>query len=146
VVNCTLCLKNVSPLTCYNIDTHNPITTIFGRSVTKKVGNQMMLCFPMPHLSSGSALYTLRNRNCIFSLKQRTYKTFKLSPGCSWITLHSQSDRLYASDNYLEREHIILVSVTHTLYVYQVCHGVSRYVEDGSCSSSSLDWKSMDSI
>jgi len=47
---------------------------------------------------------------------------------------------------YLEREHSILLSVTRTLYVYQVCHGVSRCVKDGSCSSSSLEWKSMDSI
>jgi len=42
-------------LTGYNLDTHDPITTIFGRSVTKKVRNQTMLCFPT-YLSSGSAL------------------------------------------------------------------------------------------
>ena len=29
---------------------------------------------------------------------------------------------------YLEREHSILLSVTRTLYVYQVCHGVGRSV------------------
>jgi len=39
---------------------------------------------------------------------------------------------------YLEREHSILLSVTHTFCVYQVCHGVGRCVKDGSCSSSSL--------
>jgi len=33
-------------LTCYNLDTHNLIITVFGRSVTEKVRNQMMLCFP----------------------------------------------------------------------------------------------------
>jgi len=32
----------------------------------------------------------------------------------------------------------MLLSVTHMLYVNQVCHGVSRCVKDGSCSSSSL--------
>jgi len=37
--------QNVLPLTCY-IDVHNPITIIFGRSVTKKVTNQTMPCFP----------------------------------------------------------------------------------------------------
>ena len=49
---------------------------------------------------------------------------------------------------YLEREHSILLSVTHTLCVYQVCHGVGRCVtvKDGSCASSSLEWKLMDSI
>ena len=36
--------------------------------------------------------------------------------------------------------------ITHMLYVSQVCHGVSHCVKDGSCSSSSLEWKSMDSI
>jgi len=41
---------------------------------------------------------------------------------------------------YLEREHSILLSVTHTLCVYQVCHGVGRCAKkDGSCSSSCLE-------
>jgi len=30
---------------------------------------------------------------------------------------------------YLERDHSILLSVTRTLYVYQVCHGVGRCVK-----------------
>ena len=37
--------KNVPPLTCYNVDIHDSITIIFGRSVTE-VRNQMMHCFP----------------------------------------------------------------------------------------------------
>ena len=36
---------NVPPLTCYNVDIHDPIAIIFGRSVTEKVVNQT-LCFP----------------------------------------------------------------------------------------------------
>jgi len=40
---------------------------------------------------------------------------------------------------YLEREHSILMSVTRTLYVYLVCHGVGRCVKDESCFSSSLE-------
>jgi len=36
---------------------------------------------------------------------------------------------------YLEREHSILLSVTRTLYVYQVCHDIGRCVKDGSCWS-----------
>jgi len=35
----TLCLKNVPPSTCYNLDIHDPITIIFGRIVTEKVRN-----------------------------------------------------------------------------------------------------------
>ena len=37
--------KNVPPSTCYNLDMHDPITIIFGRNVTEKVINHMMLCF-----------------------------------------------------------------------------------------------------
>jgi len=40
---------------------------------------------------------------------------------------------------YLKREHSVLQSVTHKLYVYQVCHTVGRCVKDGTCSSSSLE-------
>ena len=47
---------------------------------------------------------------------------------------------------YLEREHSILLSVTRTLYVYQVFRGIDCCVKDGSCSSSSLEWKLMESI
>jgi len=32
--------------TCYNLDMHDPIKIIFGWSVTEKVWNQTMLCFP----------------------------------------------------------------------------------------------------
>jgi len=47
---------------------------------------------------------------------------------------------------YLQREHSILLSVTRMLYVYQVCHGVSRCVKDESCSLSSLEWKLIDCV
>jgi len=40
---------------------------------------------------------------------------------------------------YLEREHSIPLSVTRTLYVYQVCYSVGHCVKDGSGSSSSLE-------
>ena len=51
----TLSQKDVPPLTCYNLDVHDPIAIIFGRRVTDEVRNQMMLVFP-PHLSGASAL------------------------------------------------------------------------------------------
>ena len=46
-----ICIYTVSQktshlLTCYNLDTHDLITIIFGRSVTEKIRNQTMLCFP----------------------------------------------------------------------------------------------------
>ena len=45
IYDSTLCLKNVPPLTCYDLDKHDPLATSFGRSVTEKVRNQMVL-FP----------------------------------------------------------------------------------------------------
>jgi len=55
LIGYTLCLKNVLSFTRYNLHIHDPITIIIGRSVTKKVRKQKILCFP-PHLSSASAL------------------------------------------------------------------------------------------
>jgi len=47
IIVITPCLKKtVPPSTCYNLDIHNPIMIVFGRSVTEKVRNHMMLCFP----------------------------------------------------------------------------------------------------
>jgi len=40
---------------------------------------------------------------------------------------------------YLERERSILLSVTHKLYVYQVCYDVGHCIKDGSCLWSSLE-------
>jgi len=41
---------------------------------------------------------------------------------------------------FLEREHSILLYVTRTLYVFQVCHGVIRCVKDESCFSGWTGW------
>jgi len=42
----------------------------------------------------------------------------QITPGHSWTTFHSQSDRLYASDKtYLERKHSILLFVTHIIFL-----------------------------
>ena len=117
----------------------------------------MRQCFVFPsHLSSGSALPCKTGNPEIASfhltlyvaLPTNTQNTFKLSPGRCWITLHSQViDCMHQTiKTYLERPHSILLSVTHTLYMYQVYHGVERCVKDRSYSSSSLEWKLMDSI
>jgi len=41
----TPCLKNVTPLACYNFDTLERILIFFGRNVIDKVSNQKMLCY-----------------------------------------------------------------------------------------------------
>jgi len=42
-----LCLKNIPPLTCYNLDIHDPSAINFGRSDTEKgeITDQMMPLF-----------------------------------------------------------------------------------------------------
>ena len=43
----TLCLKKRPTFTtCYNFYIHSSITTIFGRNIAEKVGNQNVLYFP----------------------------------------------------------------------------------------------------
>ena len=42
----TVSQKNVPPLTCYNLDIHDPTVIIFVRNVKEKARNQTVLCFP----------------------------------------------------------------------------------------------------
>jgi len=39
--------KNVPPFACYNLHIRDPIAIIFGISVSEKLSNQTMLCFPI---------------------------------------------------------------------------------------------------
>jgi len=77
------------------------------------------------------------NAACFFTKKHETQ--FKISPGheMNHPSLSKRSTVCTRQD--LGREHSILLSVIHMLCVSQVCHGVSRCVKDGSCSSSSLE-------
>jgi len=128
---------------------------MFCRSVTKEARNQTMFCFP-PHLSSGSALpCEAEPRNCLFTstlyvaialLTHKTHSNYHLVATESSFIPKVVDCMHQTIKTFLERERSILLSVTHTLYVYQVCHGVGHGVKDGSCSSSSLEWKSMDTI
>jgi len=49
----TLCLKNVPPLTCYNLYIHSSVAAIFDKNIADKVGIQNVLYFP-PHLTNAS--------------------------------------------------------------------------------------------
>jgi len=51
----TLCLKNVPPLTCYNLYIHGSIVTIFGKNVAEKVAIKMYFIV-LPQLTIASAL------------------------------------------------------------------------------------------
>jgi len=100
----TLCLKNVPPLTCYNLYTHCPITTtLIGANVTKKVGNPNVLYFPT-YLTSALALPRETGNPQIASFHlnvfftKNTQNTLKISTGYSWTTLYCQNDRLGAPD------------------------------------------------
>jgi len=145
--------KNVPPLTCCNLNVHDPIMTIFGRSVTKKVRNQIMLCFPTSPIYWFST--TLRNRkprNCLFSLKhcvllyQRTYKTHSnyhlVAVELPFIP--KVIDCMHQTiKTYLEKERSILLSVTRTIHMFTksvtVLVQLGRCVKDESCSSASLE-------
>ena len=92
--------------------------------------------FP-PHVSSGSALPCETGNTEIASFHCNTVCCF-----ANEHTKHISNYHLVAVElpfipkvidcmhqtikTYLEKEHNILLSVTHTLYVYQVCHSVSR--------------------
>ena len=54
----TLCLKNVPPLTSYNLYIRGSIETIFGINVAEEVGNRNVDPYFIfqPHLTSASAL------------------------------------------------------------------------------------------
>jgi len=132
--------KNVPPLICYNLDVHGSITIIFDTSVTEKVGNQNLLYFiTSPNLCFCTTWRNRKPENCVFSLKccmlftKNTRNTLKY---------HLVTDEPPFTVKTIDWIHQtgprILLSVTHMLYVNQVCHGVGRCVKDGSCSSSSL--------
>ena len=44
--NYTVSQKIVPSMTCYNLDTHGSIATIFGTNVAEEVGNQNVLYSP----------------------------------------------------------------------------------------------------
>jgi len=72
------------------------------------------------------------------------HKTQDIAKNITWselthTSLSKRSTGCITQD--LGREHSILLSVTHMLCINRVCHGLSRCVKDGSCSSSSLEWK-----
>ena len=153
----TLCFKKCPTYDLlYNLDIHNPVALIFGRSVTKKVRNQMMLCFPTsPIQCFCTTLQNRKPRKCIFSLQrcmllcQQTHKTHSdyylvaVEPTSIPKVIDCMPQII---KTYLEREYSILLSVTHMLCAYQVRHDVCHCVKDGSCCSSSPECKSVDSI
>jgi len=109
----------------------------------------MHLIFP-PHLTSASALPRETGNLEIASFTEilhvfftkKYMKHIKISPSYSWSNRHCQNNPPGTPDR--PSKHRILTSITQMLYVNQACHGVDRCVKDGSCSSSSLEWKSMD--
>jgi len=127
-------------MTCYNLDIRGSITIIFGISVNQKIGNQNVLYFST---SSNLCLCaTWGNRkpeNCVFSLKCCVLFTKN-----TWTTLiyHLITTEPPFTVKTINGMHQtgprMLLSVTHMLYVNQVCHGVGRCVKDGNCSSSRL--------
>ena len=112
---------------------HRSNTIIFGTSVTEKVGNQNVLYFStLPNLCFCITWGNRKHENCILSLKccmlftKNTRNTFKY---------HLITAKPPFTVKIIDRMHQtgprILLSLTHMLYVNQVCHGVGRCVKDG---------------
>jgi len=133
----TLCLKKRPTFTtCCYFYIHSSIGTIFGTNVAEKAGNQNVLYFPTSlNYCFCTTWGNKKPGNCVFSLKccilfhQKTRNTVK---NITWSELNhpslsKQSTGCTRQD--LGREHSILLSVTHMLYVSQVCHGVRSCVK-----------------
>ena len=141
----TVSRKDVPHLTCHNLSMHGSIATIFGTNVAEKVGSQNVPYFPTsPNYCSYTTWETGNpeiasfhlNAACFFTKKHETIKNIT----CLELNHPSLSKQLIGcTTEDLEREHSILLSVTHMFCINQVCHGDSRCVKDGSCSSSSLE-------
>jgi len=144
---------NVAPLTCYNHYIHGSTATIFGKNVAQKVGNQNVLYFPTSPIYCFCTTWGNRKAgNCVFSLKCcMIFLPKNTKHSLKYHLVRAEQPSLSKWSNgcnrqLLGRKYSILLPVTHVLCVSQICHGVSRCVKDGSCSSSSLEWKSMYSI
>jgi len=87
-----------------------------------------------------------RMGNCIFSLKccKNTRNTLKYHLVTAEPPFTAKTINCVHQTG--PKKHSILLSVSHTLYVNQVCHGINRCVKDRSCSLLSLEWKSVDAI
>ena len=121
-------------------------------------------CFVFPpHLSSGSALPCGTGNPEIASFHLNTVRCIANEHIKHMVHMHCACNAVQllivvelpfipkvidymhqTSKTYLESEHSILLSVTRTLYIYQVCHSVGRCVKMiETCSSSCLEWKLM---
>jgi len=116
------------------------IMTIFGTSVTEKVGNQNVLYFPTsPNLCFCTTWGNRKPKIANFHSNAACFL-----PKTKWNTLkyHLLTTEPPFTVKTIDRMHQtgprILLSVTHMLYVNQDCLGAGHCVKDGSCSSSSL--------
>ena len=73
----TVSQKNVSPLACYDFDTHEWILIFFSRNVTGKVGNQRML-------------YYATSNNLCYCTTWQNWETQKARFSLSWTVSHAQ--------------------------------------------------------
>jgi len=133
-------LKNVPPLTCYNLDIPGWVTIIVGTHITEKIGNQNVLyCPPSPNLCFCTTWRNRKPENCIFSLKRCMIFTKNTRNTVKYHLVTAEPSVTVKTIDWMHQTGPrILLCVTHMLYVNQVCHCVSCWVKDGSCSLSSL--------
>jgi len=84
-------------------------------------------------LKNSSSIINFRWSSAGWAAVNAGYMTaFKSSPSHRCTILHLQNEQY-------------VVSVTHIIIIYQVCHGVGHCVKNGSCSSS-LKWNPVNTI
>jgi len=130
--------KNVPPLTCYNLDIHGSITIIFGTHVIEEIGNQNILYFPTsPNLCFCTTWGNRKRENCVFSVKCCMLFTENTRNALKYHLVTAEPPFTVKTIDWMHQTGPrLLLSITHMLYVNQICHGVSRCVNDGSCSLS----------
>ena len=128
----TPCLKkNAPPLTCYNLDIRSSITIFFGTRVTQKVRNQNVLYFPTsPNLCFCTTWGNSKPENCVFSLKCCMLFTNNTQNTLKYHLVTAEPPYTIKMIDWMHQTGPrILLSVTHMLYVNQVCHGAGRCVK-----------------
>ena len=121
----------------------------FGRNDSKKVSNN--ICFLPLHLTNTSTIPgETGNRLHIFTsmlhavLQKNARNTLRYN---KWSQLSKRLTVCSRQDPWEgDLASCSILPSPLTLDVYQVCHCVDRCVKDRSCSSSSIEWKSVDSI
>ena len=130
-----LCLKNDSPLACYNFDIHQLILIIFGRNFAKKISSQIMLYF---HITKLVILHYLGKRktrklrlylNAVCCFANNHKKPVQIITCHSRTIPHLQNNKLYSPNKNLGRHTNHLLLYTSHLPSLSWCWSLCQKLE-----------------